>query len=62
MHARAGTRFPVLGPGDMSNLVAYLFAERYFYEEGNVAKGGSFFEQSVSCAMNNVERKREPRT
>jgi len=57
MHARAGTRFPVLGPGDMSNLVAYLFAERYFYEEGNVDKGGLVFR--AKCVVCHEQRRKE---
>ena len=36
MHRRAGSNFPIFGPGDMSNLVAYLFAQRYFDEEARI--------------------------
>ena len=33
----------------MSNLVAYLFAQRYFYEDGDVARGARIFE-AKNCA------------
>ena len=51
MHQRAGDSFPILGPGDMSNLVAYLFAQRYFYDEGDAARGAKVFEtkRCASC-------------
>ena len=48
MHQRAGKNFPILGPGDMSNLVAYLFAQRYFDEEGDAERGLQVF-QSKNC-------------
>jgi cytochrome c2 len=50
MRQLAGTKFPMLGPGDMSNLVAYLFAQRYFDEEGNPERGARVFE-AKNCAL-----------
>jgi cytochrome c2 len=58
MDSRAGTEFPILGPGDMSNLVAYLFAQRYFYEEGNVDKGARLF-QTKTCVICHEQQKRQ---
>jgi cytochrome c2 len=58
MHSRAGTQFPVLGPGDMRNLVAYLFAQRYFYEEGNVKKGAAVYQQK-NCALCHEQRRNQ---
>jgi cytochrome c2 len=49
MRERAGNDFPILGPGDMSNLVAYLFARRYSEQEGD-ARRGSMVYQSKGCA------------
>jgi len=56
MRERAGSAFPILGPGDMSNLVAYLFAERYFEDEGDVQRGAKVFE-SKKCAVCHESRK-----
>jgi len=49
MRQRAGVDFPILGPGDMSNLVAYLFTQRYFDKEGNPTRGARVFEEK-GCA------------
>jgi cytochrome c2 len=59
MHSRAGTQFPVFGPGDMSNVVAYLFAQRYFYEEGNIQRGAVVF-QTKNCVV--CHERRRPQT
>jgi cytochrome c2 len=58
MHSKAGTRFPILGPGDMSNLVAYLFAQQYFYEEGDVKRGAQVF-QTKNCASCHEQRRKQ---
>jgi len=58
MQARAGSQFPVLGAGDMSNLVAYLFAQRYFYEEGNARRGALLF-QTKNCAVCHEQRRKQ---
>jgi cytochrome c2 len=57
MQSRAGNNFPVLGPGDMSNLVAYLFAERYFFEEGNVQRGAAVFQRKNCASCHELRRK-----
>jgi cytochrome c2 len=58
MRERAGNKFPILDPGDMSNLVAYLFAQRYFYEEGDVERGAQVFE-SKNCILCHQLRKEQ---
>jgi cytochrome c2 len=62
MHQRAGESFPVLGPGDMSNLVAYLFAQRSFYADGDVSRGAKVFEAKhcASCHEQNRGRSGAP--
>jgi len=55
---RAGQGFPILGPGDMANLVAYLFTQRYFDQEGNPGRGARVFE-SKGCASCHDRRRRE---
>jgi cytochrome c2 len=49
MHKRAGSAFPVLGSGEMGHLVAFLFAQRYFFEEGDTSRGAKIF-RSKNCA------------
>jgi len=56
MQQRAGEDFPILGPGDMSNLVAYLFSQRYFDEAGNVVRGGTVFENKGCASCHNRRR------
>jgi cytochrome c2 len=56
MHDRAGSDFPILGPGDMSNLVAYLFSQRYFEESGNAERGARVFD-TKGCAGCHVQRR-----
>jgi cytochrome c2 len=58
MQQRAGQGFPILGPGDMSNLVAYLFTRRYFDQEGSPGRGARVFE-SKGCASCHDRRRRE---
>jgi len=58
MQQRAGDDFPILGPGDMSNLVAYLFAQRYFYKEGDAVRGAKVFE-AKSCATCHEKQRRQ---
>ena len=58
MHSRAQAQFPIFGPGDMGNLVAYLFAKRYFYEEGDPGKGSRLF-QTKSCAVCHEQRRKQ---
>jgi hypothetical protein len=42
----------------MSNLVAYLFAQRYFYEEGNAGRGARLF-QTKNCAVCHEQRRQQ---
>jgi cytochrome c2 len=58
MTRKAGTKFPVLGPGDMSNLVAYLFEQRYFEEEGDANRGARVFESKNCVACHEVTRQK----
>jgi len=58
MLSRAGEQFPILGPGDMSNLVAYLFAQRYFDEEGDIKRGARLFE-TKNCVMCHENQRRQ---
>jgi len=58
MRQRAGTDFPILGPGDMANLVAYLFSQRYFDQEGNAERGAKVFE-AKGCAGCHVRGRAE---
>lgn len=58
MSQRAGQDFPVFGPGDMANLVAYLFTQRYFDQEGDPERGARVFE-AKGCASCHNRRRRE---
>jgi cytochrome c2 len=49
MRERAGNDYPILGPGDMGNLVAYLFVKRYSDKEGDPKRGAAVFE-AKGCA------------
>jgi mono/diheme cytochrome c family protein len=53
-----GRQFPKLDPEGMSNLVAFLFSESYFFERGNAARGRGVFE-SKSCARCHEEHRKE---
>ena len=48
--AAADQDLPGIGDGAMTDLIAYLFAERYFFERGDVAKGARVF-LSKQCAV-----------
>jgi cytochrome c2 len=56
MREVAGPKFPVLQPGDMSNLVAYLFAQRYFDEEGDPERGARVFESKRCVVCHELNR------
>ena len=62
MRRLAGKNFPSLTPGDMSNLVAYLFAKRYFDEEGDAGRGARVFESKkcVLCHEQNRQQTQAP--
>ena len=56
MHRMAGSTFPVLAQGEMTNLIAYLFAQRYFFEKGDVARGQRVFREK-NCYRCHEERR-----
>jgi len=47
---RRGGSTPKLEPGEMQDVIAYLFLQQYFYEEGDANKGERLFE-SKGCAL-----------
>jgi cytochrome c2 len=56
-HSRAEA-FPVLGQGDMSNLLAYLYLQRSIDETGNVERGARLFE-AKNCSVCHENRRKE---
>jgi cytochrome c2 len=58
MHSRTAVPFPVLGGGDLSNLLAYLFFQRYVDETGNVERGARLFE-AKNCIVCHENRRKE---
>ena len=58
MHKRAGSDFPILVSGEMNDLVAYLFAQRYFYEEGDPALGAIVF-KSKNCVLCHEQQRQQ---
>jgi cytochrome c2 len=57
MRQKAGDKFPILQPGDMANLVAYLFAQRYFDEEGDAERGARVYESKNCVLCHDVNRR-----
>jgi cytochrome c2 len=57
MRRRAGSTAK-LNPGDMPDLIAFLFSQRYFLDRGNVSKGRRIFEEK-RCATCHEEHRRE---
>lgn len=57
MYQRAGADFPIFGPGDMANLVAYLFSQRYFDQEGDPARGARVFEAKGCAGCHDRDRR-----
>ncbi len=49
MRQAAGTGFPALAPGEMNDLLAYLFAQRYFDEAGSASRGERVYRMK-NCA------------
>ena len=47
---RKGGSTPKLAAGQMSDLIAFLFSQRFFFEPGNAERGKRVYE-SKSCAM-----------
>lgn len=58
MRRRAGWT-PKLNTGEMPDLIAFLFSQRYFLDRGDVSKGRRVFEEK-SCAKCHDERGRAP--
>jgi cytochrome c2 len=56
MRTMAGPNFVPLSPGDMTNLVAYLYAERYFFEKGSEDRGASVYREK-GCATCHEQRR-----
>ncbi len=57
MRRRAGA-IPELKAGEMPDLIAFLFSQRYFQDRGDTLKGKRVFEEK-SCAACHGERQRE---
>jgi mono/diheme cytochrome c family protein len=55
---RRGQGIPRLNPGEMSDLIAFLFAQRYFFDRGDPALGRSVF-QAMGCVTCHETRRRE---
>jgi cytochrome c2 len=49
MRREGGQALPKLAPGEMRDVVAYLFLQQYFYEDGDAARGQRVYE-SKACA------------
>ena len=58
MQARSGDRFPTLQSGEMSDLIAFLFSESYFFQRGDTVRGKRVFENK-RCARCHEERRKE---
>jgi cytochrome c2 len=50
--------FPALAPGDMKDLVAYLFAQRHFLEKGDVNRGANVYREK-NCVRCHEQRRKE---
>lgn len=57
MRRRAGST-PKLNSGEMADLVAFLFSQRYFLDRGNASKGRRVYEEK-GCAKCHEERRKE---
>jgi cytochrome c2 len=55
---RRGGSIPKLNAGEMPDLVAYLFAQRYFFDRGDVDRGRRMYEEK-KCATCHENRSRE---
>ena len=58
MRGPGGEGPAALEPGDMSNLIAFLFSQSYFFEHGNSTRGRKVFE-SKNCASCHEEGRKE---
>jgi cytochrome c2 len=57
-HGQSGYQPPKLQPGEMSNLIAFVFAQSYFFERGDSIHGRYIFE-SKGCANCHEQRRKE---
>jgi len=57
MRRRAGST-PKLNAGEMPDLIAFLFSQRYFLDRGNASRGRRIFEEK-SCAKCHEDRRKE---
>lgn len=55
MRLRGGST-PKLGQGEMRDLIAFLFSQRYFFEPGDALRGRSVFEEK-RCANCHGDRR-----
>jgi cytochrome c2 len=58
MIGKNGARPPKLESGEMSDLIAFLFSQSYFFQRGNVGSGRRVFENK-QCAVCHEERRKE---
>jgi hypothetical protein len=56
MRRRSGST-PKLNAGEMPDLIAYLFAQRYFLDRGSVSKGRRVFEDKGCIKCHETRRK-----
>ena len=49
MRRKGGSALPKLPAGEMQNVIAYLFLQQYFYEEGDAARGRRVYD-AKGCA------------
>jgi cytochrome c2 len=54
---RHGGSTPRLNAGDMPDLIAFLFAQRYFLDRGDVSKGRRVFEEKGCAKCHTLHRK-----
>ena len=55
MRARGGTTV-MLADGDMRNVIAFLFSQRYFFEAGNVKRGQKVYESKNCITCHEMKR------
>ena len=55
MRARGGSTVK-LESGDMSNLIAYLFTQRFFFEAGDIKRGQKVYESKNCITCHDIRR------
>jgi len=58
MRGQSTAPLPPLGPGEMPDLIAFLFSQSYFFERGDSGRGRGVFE-SKGCAGCHEQRRKE---